>query len=91
MTHGPQIWCSVTTKRSGVGWVAEGRFKERGALYLWLIHVTVWQKPIQYCKAIILQSTINFKIYIYYIRPQVDFKVKIHYAQLEMSLQYARR
>ena len=23
--------------------------------YLWLIHVNVWQKPIQYCEAIILQ------------------------------------
>ena len=29
--------------------------------YLWLIHVDVWQKPSQYCKAIILQSQlINF-------------------------------
>ena len=24
-------------------------------LYLWLIHVNIWQKPTQYCKAIILQ------------------------------------
>ena len=24
-------------------------------LYLWLIHVDVWQKPTQHCKAIILQ------------------------------------
>ena len=24
-------------------------------VYLWLIHVDVWQKPTQYCKAIILQ------------------------------------
>ena len=23
--------------------------------YLWLIHVALWQKPAQYCKAIILQ------------------------------------
>ena len=29
--------------------------------YLWLIHVVVWQKPTQYCKAIILQLKINFK------------------------------
>ena len=27
--------------------------------YLWLIHVDVWQKPTQYCKAIILQLKIN--------------------------------
>ena len=26
-----------------------------------LIHVSVWQNPIQYCKAIILQLKINFK------------------------------
>ena len=30
--------------------------------YLWPIHVDVWQKPSQYCKAIILQlKLINFK------------------------------
>ena len=28
---------------------------------LWLILVDVWQRPIQYCKAIILQLKINFK------------------------------
>ena len=33
-----------------------GRFKREGTYaYLWLIHVDVWQKPAQYCKAIILQ------------------------------------
>ena len=65
MTQGPQIRCSVTTERSGVGWVVEGRFKERGTyVYPWLIHVTAWQKPARYCKAIVLQSKINFKIYI---------------------------
>ena len=30
--------------------------QERGAyVYLWLIYANVWQKPIYYCKAIILQ------------------------------------
>ena len=24
-------------------------------MYLWLIHIVVWQKPTQHCKAIILQ------------------------------------
>ena len=24
-------------------------------VYLWLIHIDVWQKPTQHCKAIILQ------------------------------------
>lgn len=28
-------------------------------VYLWLIHVDVWQKPTQYCKAIILQLKMN--------------------------------
>ena len=36
----------------GVG----GRFKrERAYVYLWLIHVDVWQKPTKYCIAIMLQ------------------------------------
>ena len=39
-----------------VGW----RFKREGTcVYLWLIHVDVWQKPARYYKAIILQLEIN--------------------------------
>ena len=35
-------------------------FKREGTqVYLWPIQVDVWQKPIQYCKAIILQLKIN--------------------------------
>ena len=45
------------------GWddVGGGReVKREGAYgYLWLIHVDVWQKPTQYCKAIILQLKIS--------------------------------
>ena len=44
-----------------------GKFeREETHVYLWLIHVDVWQKPSQYCKAIILQLKIkeNVKIYI---------------------------
>ena len=41
------------------GWdvgVMGGRFKREGiCVYLWLIHVEVWQKTTQFCKAIILQ------------------------------------
>ena len=33
--------------------------REETYVYLWLTHVDVWQKPIQYCKAIILQLKIN--------------------------------
>jgi len=33
-----------------------GKFKrERIYVYLWLIHVEVWQKTTKFCKAIILQ------------------------------------
>ena len=37
-----------------------GRFRREGTyVYLWLIHVDVWRKPTQYCKAFILQLKIN--------------------------------
>ena len=43
-----------------MGWEVGGKFKEEGTyVYLWLIHVDIWQKPTQYCKAIILQLKIN--------------------------------
>ena len=39
------------------GGVGDAEGFERGELYvyLWLIHVDVWQKPRQFCKAIILK------------------------------------
>ena len=47
------------------GWVgvgSGGNFKWEGAyVYLWLIHITVWQKPTQHYKAIILQLKIKKK------------------------------
>ena len=50
--------CSVTTK--GGRW--EGGLRVKGHyIYLWLIHVDVWQKPTQYCKAIILQLKLIIK------------------------------
>ena len=43
-----------------MGWKEGRRFKKEGTyVYLWLIHVDVWQKPTQYCKASILQLKIN--------------------------------
>jgi len=37
-----------------------GSFKREGThVNLWLIHADAWQKPKQYCKAIILQLKIN--------------------------------
>ena len=45
----------------------KGKFKkEETYVYLWLIHVDVWQKPAQYCKAIILQLKIIVLKEIYY-------------------------
>ena len=41
-------------------WEAGGRLKSEGTyVYLWLFPVDVWQKPSQYCKAIILQLKMN--------------------------------
>ena len=41
------------------GWAGEGgrRGGQNGCTHVhpWLIHVNVWQKPLQYCKAIITQ------------------------------------
>ena len=41
------------------GWDQVGggtEVQERGDIhYLWLIHVDIWQKPMEYCKPIILQ------------------------------------
>ena len=52
MMQGAQTRYSVTTEEwDGVG----GRLTEGTYVYLWLIHVDVWQEPTQYCKAIILQ------------------------------------
>ena len=44
------------------GWdEAGGNFKREGVyVYLWLIHVDIWQKPRQYYKAIIFQLKRNF-------------------------------
>ena len=49
----------------GMGW--GGRWEGRSGWGIpvnpWLIHVNVWQKPLQYCKVISLQLiTINKKI-----------------------------
>ena len=43
---------------SAGGW---GR-SERETIYVYLciLHIVVWQKPIQYCKAIVLRLKINF-------------------------------
>ena len=51
MMQGTQGQCSVTA------WREEGReIRTEGiCVYLWPIHIDVWQKPSQYCKGVILQ------------------------------------
>ena len=61
---GKSNWGSETTLRGGMGRKVGGRMKREATcvylyVYLWLIHVDVWQKPTHYCKAIILQLKIN--------------------------------
>ena len=49
-------WGSVTTQKGGMGWELGRGFKGEGTyVYLWLIHVNVWQKQTQYCEVTILQ------------------------------------
>ena len=48
------LLCSPETHNMGRRFQREGMY-----VYRWLIHVDVWQKPAQYCKAIILQLKIN--------------------------------
>ena len=42
-------------------WEVGEWFKREGTyVFLWLIHVDVWQRPVQYCKAVILQLKMEF-------------------------------
>ena len=50
----------LSFKRGGMDRQVRGRLKREGTwTYLWLIHIGVWQKPMQYSKAFILQLKIN--------------------------------
>ena len=58
-----------------MGWEMGQMFKREGTyLYLWLIHVDVWQKPTQYWKAIILQLKRNIKktILVFFLKDEKD-------------------
>ena len=50
-------WCTGMTHRDGMGWGGrwEGGSGWGTHLNPWLIHVSVWQKPLQLCKVISLQ------------------------------------
>ena len=65
MTQGTQTGALWQPREVGWGGRWEGGSRGIGYIYiyiyLWVIHADVWQKPIQYCKAIILQLEIHFK------------------------------
>ena len=48
-------WCTGMTQRDGMGRKVGGGFRMGTHVNPWLIHVNVWQNPLQYCKVISLQ------------------------------------
>ena len=52
---GARAWCIGKTQRMGWGGRWEGGSGWGTHVNPWLIHVSVWQKPLQYCKAISFQ------------------------------------
>ena len=50
-----QGWCTGKTQRDGMGREVGGGSGWGTHVNPWLIHVNVWQKPLQYCKVISLQ------------------------------------
>ena len=55
MRQGAQGWCTGMTLRDGMGREVGGGSGLGTHVHVWLIHVNVWQKPLQYCKVISLQ------------------------------------
>ena len=58
LLHEAEPKADAVWQPTGVRWSGrwEEGFKRKGAyVYLWMIHVDVWQKPLQYCNVIILQ------------------------------------
>ena len=50
----------VALRAKTEGWKVGGKTKREGRYVCqWLIHVSVWRKPTQHCKAIILQLKIH--------------------------------
>ena len=52
---GARGWCTGMTQRGGMGREVGGDSGWGTHVTPWLIHVNVWQKPLQYCKVISLQ------------------------------------
>ena len=63
-----------------------GRFRKEGTyVYLWLIHVDVWQKPTQFCKAIILRFKNKLKILKIYNLDKQDVVVVLRHSVVSDS------
>ena len=56
-------WCTGMTQRDGMGREVGGDSGWGTLVHTWLIHVSVWQQPPEYCKVISLQlkKLINLK------------------------------
>ena len=50
-----QGWCTGKTQRDGIEREVGGGIGMETHVNPWLIHVNVWQKPLQYCEVISLQ------------------------------------
>ena len=55
MWHGAQGWCAGTTLRDGTGREVGGVFRMGTHAHPRVIHVSIWQNPLQYCKVISFQ------------------------------------
>ena len=55
MRQGAQGWCTGMALRDEIEREVGGGSGWGTHAYLWLIHVSVWQNPLQYCKVISLQ------------------------------------
>ena len=65
MKQGTQSWCTGTTLRDGKGRELQAVVQDGGIhVHPWLIHVNVWQKPLQYCKVISLLLKLNKLIFL---------------------------
>ena len=59
-------------------------------VYLWLAHVDVWQKPTQFCKAIILQLKINKAVSVDYTVVYVEDLNELTKKLLELIKDYSK-
>ena len=70
-----------------MGW--EGRWEEDSAwgthVHSWLIHVNVWQKPLQYCKVISLLDEISLLMKVKEESQKVDLKLNIQKTKIMAS------